>query len=302
MQCSHCSHKLYWLKSTKTQPYRNGVQQVTMPNGAKVWAGVGRRIGRMQKWTYFRIFFPHTIPHWLKNFFPKVGYKEPPHTHTEFLFSSPPPFHVALVILSSKCLSACTICKIQSLCRCLYESHSLLSVHKVYRLFSKAGTEKWEKTLLPNTYTIDFLVTRLKLTPLCSLHAQKCETSLNECDFFFHKACRESTKNTDSNFYACAGPKRYHSSVHMEGQQQIFGQWINRVWKLLTYTALTNENDEKLAGLCCPSGKEKKGFVSTAMVVDEYESNLNQVIVVCLYLQTEFSSSFALQNSFKKNN
>ena len=97
---------------------------------------------------------------------------------------------------------------------------SLLSVPKVYQPFSKAGTENWEETLPPDTYATDFLVTRLKLTPLCSLYAQKCEMSLNECEslFFFRKACRETTKNTDSNFYACAGPKRYHSSVHTEGK------------------------------------------------------------------------------------
>lgn len=35
------------------------------------------------------IFFPHTIPHWLKNFFSKVGYKETLHTHTQNFFSLP---------------------------------------------------------------------------------------------------------------------------------------------------------------------------------------------------------------------
>ena len=82
MQGSHWPHEWYRLKSTKTQPYGNGMEQVTISNAAKVWAGVAQRIRRMQKWTYSRVFFPHTIPHWLKNYFPEAGYKDAL-THTQ---------------------------------------------------------------------------------------------------------------------------------------------------------------------------------------------------------------------------
>lgn len=101
---------------------------------------------------------------------------------------------------------------------------SLLSVPKLEQKKNR------KKTLPPHRYTIDSLVTRLKLTPLCSLHAQKCEKkTFKSIRFLFSIRLTEKVPRILTLAYACAGLKRYHSSVHMEGKKRIFGQWINRV-------------------------------------------------------------------------
>lgn len=87
VQGSHWSHSWRWLKPAETF-LQKSVQQVAISSWAKVWAGLGQRAVRMQKWMYFRVFSPPHHSTLAEKFLPQNRLQETP-SHMQNFFSLP---------------------------------------------------------------------------------------------------------------------------------------------------------------------------------------------------------------------